>query len=146
MQTLKSKSLPLAGDLLKNGKLGNILKKAQLLSQWQTYLVEIDPELAQHCQVANLREAELIIEVNSAAWGMRLKFLTPELLKKLNAKNPEQPCKQIRYFIHPAYQEKKIPTRVRPAMSAESAQVIAEAAADISDPVLKAALLRLARL
>lgn len=66
------------------GPLGYVLAKVEQLrtlnQQIQTLL---RPELAQHCQVANLRDGCLILQVDNAAWATQLRFEQTELLSKL---------------------------------------------------------------
>ncbi len=71
------------------GPLAYVLAKVEqlrMLSQQVQKLLR--PELAQHCQVANLRDGCLILQVDNAAWATQLRFEQTELLSKLR-KQPE---------------------------------------------------------
>lgn len=145
MKTLKSQPQGQISDFLQEGKLSVIIKKAQQLSQWQTWLAELDSEVADHCRIANIRGTELIFEVDSAAWGMRLKFLASKLLKKFNMKAQHSQLKQIQYFIRPAELSQKPQYWSKKTLSPESVKIITEAALDTTDSALKDALSKLAK-
>lgn len=67
-----------------SSSLGSTLKHARLLLQLQRLLAEsVDPSLAGHFQVANLRQNRLILLAPSAAWATRLRMEAPGLLHML---------------------------------------------------------------
>ena len=60
---------------------GGLLERATLLSQLEHRLgTLLEPALAEHCRVANLRQNRLILLVPSAAWATRLRMDTPRLI------------------------------------------------------------------
>lgn len=73
----------LPSDILSNrgSSLGTVLSHALLLRQLQDLLTgSVDPSLAKHFQVANLRNNRLILLAPTAAWSTRLRMETPRLL------------------------------------------------------------------
>jgi len=61
-----------------------VLRRAAKLARLQPRVnYYLDPELAPHCKVANLRRNRLILAVDSAAYATRLRFYLPQLLKQL---------------------------------------------------------------
>jgi hypothetical protein len=64
--------------------LGSMLRHARLLRRLQARLAEfLDPELAAHFQVANIRQNRLVLIAPSAAWVTRLRMQAPEALRSL---------------------------------------------------------------
>jgi len=65
----------------RGSSLGAVLTHARLLLQLQNLLTgSVDPSLASHFQVANLRQDRLILLAPTAAWSTRLRMETPNLL------------------------------------------------------------------
>jgi len=76
----------LPSDILskRGSSLGAVLTHARLLLQLQNLLTgSVDPSLADHFQVANLRQDRLILLTPTAAWSTRLRMETPNLLEVL---------------------------------------------------------------
>jgi len=77
----------LPSDILskRGSSLGGVLTHARLLLRLQNLLAgSVDPSLANHFQVANLRQDRLILLAPSAAWSTRLRMETPNLLGTLH--------------------------------------------------------------
>lgn len=77
----------LPSDVLskRGSSLGGVLSHARLLLQVQNLLTgSVDPSLANHFQVANLRQNRLILLAPTAAWSTRLRMETPNLLAILH--------------------------------------------------------------
>lgn len=73
------------------GGFGDILKRARAidrLNQRVSRLLESD--LAQHCQLANVRNRTLIFACDSPACATRLRFHAPKLLDELHAAGLEE--------------------------------------------------------
>lgn len=63
---------------------GGLLERAGLLIRLERLLHSmIDPALAEHFRVANLRQNRLILLTPTAAWATRLRMVTPQLLESL---------------------------------------------------------------
>lgn len=69
-------------DCLKQGVLASIVKKARLIAalekEFEAYLPK---SVWAHCTIMNLRHETLVIAVDSAAWSMRIRQLTPGILE-----------------------------------------------------------------
>jgi hypothetical protein len=69
----------------KHSSLGAVLNRARLLLQLQQLLAgSMEPSLASHFQVANIRQNRLILLAPSASWATRLRMSTAELLETLH--------------------------------------------------------------
>jgi hypothetical protein len=65
--------------------LGSLLKRASLLMQLEHLLAErLDPELADHFQLAAIRNGRMLLITPAAAWATRLRMQAPELLGALH--------------------------------------------------------------
>jgi len=71
--------------------LGILLQRANLLMKLQSLLTgAMNPDFAQHFQVADVRKNRLILISPSASWATRLKMQAPQLLESLHrAGHPE---------------------------------------------------------
>jgi hypothetical protein len=64
-----------------NSGLGGLLQHAGLLTQLQQLLAAaLDPALAAHFQVANLRQNRLVLLASSPAWATRLRMQAADVL------------------------------------------------------------------
>ncbi len=117
---------------------------ARLNKLWHA---QLDATLANHCRVANLREQCLIIEVESAAWLMQLRFQIPALLKTLRKNAELRDLKEIKWYIQPAVATARS-TKRRPqnlSLSTHTAQLLRETAESMSNAKLRKALENLAK-
>jgi hypothetical protein len=64
-----------------DSNLGSLLRHAGLLTQLQQLLAgTLDPALAAHFQVANLRQNRLVLLASSPAWATRLRMQAADVL------------------------------------------------------------------
>lgn len=123
--------------------LGFIQKKVSELKKINTiWQAEIETDLAEQCCVANFRDDILIIEINNAAWATRLRYLIPDLIKKLQKYPDLQSLKRINCYIQPNRATKK----QNPALltlSEKSAQLLKNTAKNIKVKSLQEALIQL---
>ncbi len=71
-------------DLLERSPLKYLVMKArQILAADETLYRLLPAELASHCRTMNVTTSTVIIEVDSAVWGTRLRYIVPELLEEL---------------------------------------------------------------
>ena len=103
----------------------------------------IPPLLQGHCRVANYKNHVLILHAETPAWTTRVRFLLPELQKKLADNSLFENLTEIQVRTEPQSAERAAPQR-RVAISSASAAVVKSLAEGIPDPALQAALLRLA--
>ncbi|MDQ8039839.1 MAG: DUF721 domain-containing protein [Rickettsiella sp.] len=125
--------------------LGFIQKKVILLKKInQLWQAEIPLEICQHSRVANFRENCLVIEIDSAAWATRLRYLIPDLTKKL-AKNPLlNSLKQIEWYIQPNFHPSSAKsTNLSLSLSDRNAHLLRNTAMNIKGKPLQDALVRL---
>lgn len=102
-------------------------------------------ELAQQCQVTGIIGDALVLQATNAMWATRLRFNAPQLLQALRAYPEFAALKQLQCHINPTTPPPQRRPAAPQALSSASSKALAEAAAQISDPQLKQALLRLAR-
>lgn len=129
------------------GSLTGLIHKTQQLQQlnhaWKSC---IDPTLAEHTQVANLRNGCLIIEVESSAWATRLRFAIPEIQKRLQTSSELRNLKNIEWYIQPAENTTRPIKQHAPLqLSENNAQLIEDTAAHITNKKLRDVLQQLAK-
>ncbi|MBS0359727.1 MAG: DUF721 domain-containing protein [Proteobacteria bacterium] len=130
-----------------NRLLSDIIQKCDVLKKLETTVMQyLDASLAAHCRVANFREGCLVLETDSAAWLMHLRFQGPTLLKKLKAAKCEG-IQKIEYQVqlNPTNTTSQTPRQKSVALSSKSQKTILDTANNISNPVLRDALLKLGR-
>lgn len=119
-------------------------KISQLISLNQLWHAQLDPVLANHCRIANFRNNCLIIEVESSAWALRLRYSLPELLKLLRELPEFAQLKTIEWYIQPVIEIEEKRILNSPPLSNESAALIRETASCVQNEKLKQALYKLA--
>jgi hypothetical protein len=88
----------------------NVLHQLQqhsvLFERFQKELeVSLPTPLNQHCRIANVREKTIVIHADSSLWATRLRFLSPDLIRK---------WQQDTALTSEFHQIEKIEVRVRP--------------------------------
>jgi hypothetical protein len=80
MSPLKS-----VGKLLQsNNALGGLLAHTERLQRAQRLLhTHLPASLAQHCQVANIKEDMIVVHADSSAWAAKLRFHVAGMLAQL---------------------------------------------------------------
>lgn len=102
-----------------------------------------EPLLSQ-CQVIQWREPELVIQVNSSVWAMRIKYQLPEILAALRSRSSLN-LASIKVRIRPvATVAAPQPARAIVPLSAGTAEHIQQLASSVSDERLQQSLHRLA--
>ena len=72
---------------LKAPPLQFIVRKANQIAVLEKLLNEILPKkIASHCHVMNIFNETLLLQLDSAAFAVRVRYLTPTLLEQLNQK------------------------------------------------------------
>jgi hypothetical protein len=129
--------------LLEGKTLAPLLRHAERLRNVARILHHLlPPSLQDHCQVVNLRDGVLHLGVDSPAWASRLRFQIPKILKELGA-YPGLGINALRVRVVPAGRSLSKPAS-RPRLSPQSARLLRQTATGLSDPRLRAALLKLA--
>lgn len=135
-----------AGLLQSAGPLQPLMQKAFRLTQLDKRVRGLLPaSLKNHCRVANVRDTALVLLADGAAWATRLRYLAPELCRRLQASELPR-LTRIEVRIAPPETPASPPKPARCLrLNAEAAATIMAAAEATEDPRLKAALRRLAR-
>jgi hypothetical protein len=97
--------------------------------------------LASACGYAQVRDRQLLVYVDSAAYASRLRFLAPTLLAALRREFPG--LKTIQFRVRPSSSEP--PAQRRAVLSGTARTALRNAATHIDDRELQAALARLSR-
>jgi len=117
-------------------------KKLQQLSR----LIQntLDPEMAAHCQLLNLRNSSLIMACDSTAWATRLRYHVPTLLQALQQSGLSGVA-DIQIRVSPVVQPPQQRAKKRAVLSTDAAYCIQQCAQSVTDPALSRALQQLAR-
>lgn len=136
-------SLKLINEIInKAGSLTPITQKLlQLAHLNQIWKDTVESHLACNSTVANFHQGVLTIELTSPVWATNLRYVSPDLVRKLALYPDFSGLIQIRWYIQPRM-DKKIETAK--TLTTESAKILQSYASNIDNKSLKAALLRLA--
>lgn len=143
MYKLKSVS---AINLLSTSPANNLLARGRKLNQLSQLIQETLPDpAARHCRVANLRAKTLVLAVDSPAWSARIRFHSPEILRRLQQKSGIQ-FNKTKIIVMPKhwFLKEKNKYSARHPISNQSAELILQTAESIDDTRLKKALSKLA--
>jgi hypothetical protein len=123
-----------------------LIERAQRLQALTEVLrAGVDPVLAGHITLVNLRDDSAIIAADTPAWLATIRYLQPTFLQLLRAQPGLAGLRQIQFKVQPASgPEPTDPAAHRAALSASGARILEGAAAGIQDPDLARALRRLA--
>lgn len=125
--------------------LGFIQKKVIQLNQLNEIWQKNAPDLAAHSRIANFREGCLVIEIDNASWATRLRYVIPDLIKKLVKHTPLKTLKEIKWYIQPMSHTISQASQLVPVLSAHSAQLLKNTALSIRMKELQEALIRLSK-
>jgi hypothetical protein len=82
--------------------LAQILAKAYFLQRVERlFKTLLQGELALHCRIANVKDQQLIIEVDSSAWATRLRYLCPSLVAPLRVLPGLEDLQEVRCYVKP---------------------------------------------
>ena len=86
-----------------HSRLTHLLKHAASQASWTAQLQALLPaDLADHCRVADLSNACLTIQVTSASWATRLRFMAEDLLPSLQRLSDFGSIQEIRLQVMPS--------------------------------------------
>ncbi|MDX1497063.1 MAG: DUF721 domain-containing protein [Salinisphaeraceae bacterium] len=120
-----------------------LLDKASQLQRLQSRLQEWLPApLHEHVQLANIREGRLILTADSNAWASKLRYLSPDLLQRLQAAG--WPCQRIEVKVAPVYAPPRI-RKIKRSIPDSARRLLLQTADHIDDPDIAATLKKLAR-
>ena len=135
-----------------NGDLQSLLEQAHYLQALTRVLREaIDPVLADHITIANIRDNTAIVAADTPAWLSKIRYMAPTILTILKQQSSLAGLRKIQFKVQPptdptasehadVEQEKR-----RATLSSASSKVLEGAASGIHDPALANALRRLSR-
>jgi hypothetical protein len=134
------------GRILGKSQVSRLLAGASVLEKLAAIVHELlPPPLREHCRVLSVRGETLVMAADSPVWAARLRFHSPKLVKQLDNIQTVK-LRTIHVRVRPV---DKPPAAVRrlnkPSLSAENSLALEQTARGVTDPGLKAALLRLAR-
>ena len=130
-----------------SGDLQSLLEQAHYLQALTRVLREaIDPVLADHITVANIRENTAIVAADTPAWLSKIRYMAPTILAILKQQPGLADLRKIQFKVQPTI-EPAIPDQEirRASLSSASSKVLESAASGIHDPELASALRRLSR-
>jgi hypothetical protein len=128
-----------------HGHLSELLKRAQALEKLNAYVKTLLPQpLQAHCQVANLRDGVLVMQVDSSAWASQMRFVQASVLQAWQVESAQIPRpKQIVVHIVSRYQAPPV-VPVKPLLSQHNAELLQSTADCLADSALSHALQKLA--
>lgn len=101
-------------------------------------------ELADHCQVAGIRDGCLCLFADSPAWAARLRFQEPQLIKAWRRQGGSE-IRKIQVRVIPQEHLPRSLAKRKLTLTAENIKLLEQTARGITDPDLAQALQRLAR-
>jgi len=127
-----------------DNRLEGVLDRAhQLAALDQRVRTLLPPSLAPHCKLANVRRGRVILLTESAALRSRLRFMVPQLIRRLRQEPGLSDIQDIELRVVPPVEPRKSPYR-RTSMSADAARILKASAEATEDPELRRVLERLA--
>ena len=125
-----------------------VAKVDQLKQIHQLISTKLEPSLADHCQVANLRDGTLILATTSPAWNHKLRFSAMDLLSALRADPRWSGLKAIEVrvdYLPQLENTSATKSKKRVSLSTNNAEYLRQAADNISCEKLSNALKKLAK-
>jgi hypothetical protein len=140
----------IVGELLSTTpRLRTICEDARRLGHLEAWLLaQLDVALRPHCRLTVDRRCvgTLVLQVDSAAWATRVRYVLPALQRQLCRLPEAADVRGLDVKVRPAAAPGTIlPAARRARLPAEAAEALRSTAAAIDHPALKGALLRLSR-
>lgn len=135
----------------KPGALHATLDQANHLRRLNSMLLRhLEPTLATHCVLANIRDNTVVLQADSPVWAAKLRYQSPMILDLLNASDITAELTQTRLTntqlrVQPLYEPYLGPLLDNPHLSQNSAKFLKSVADATPDPRLKRVLSRLSR-
>ena len=128
-----------------SGPLAGTLAHAASLKRLQPLVLKaLPPDLAGHCQPANLRGKTLVIHADSPAWAAKMRFHAPQLVQRLRQESGLSKLARCEVRVSPASAPALSDKPVAAAISVQSREQLRTAAKGFKDPRLQTAFQRLA--
>jgi hypothetical protein len=142
---MRSNKLLRINNLLGKSEVARLLARARALKKLDVELHDlIPPPLNDHCRILSIRDNTLVLAADSPVWAARLRFHATQLVKQLSNSRTVN-LRTVRVRVRPpASAQASHPARKPVPVSRENSHTLKQAAREITDPGLRAALLRLA--
>jgi hypothetical protein len=128
------------------GPLEMTIRRGKKLQQLSRFIQStLDPEMAAHCQLLNLRNESLIMACDSTVWATRLRYHIPSLLLSLQQQTELGGVVDIQIRVRPVVHSPPQQVKRRAVLSTDAAYCIQQCAQSVTDPGLSRALQQLAR-
>ena len=125
--------------------LQRLVARAQATDKLQNLLNQfLQPAVREHCHLASFAAGTLTLIVTDGNWATRLRYQQKRLLKQLQNLPEFSQVSRIQFKVRPPLQPAKPQARTI-ELSEQAGQSIQASAEATSDPVLRAALQRLAK-
>jgi hypothetical protein len=123
-----------------------LLQHSRLLLRLQAQLdALIEPGLAGHYRIQNLRDGSLFLQTDAPVWATRLRYILPSLLERLRAVPGLEQLRDIQFSVSAPPPSNRHTVSRAAQLSPAAAQLLRDTADAIADPQLQQALRRLAR-
>jgi hypothetical protein len=130
----------------RNSALNSLLERAQHLRLLTQALREnLEPQLAVHVTVANLREQTAVLSTDTPAWLTQLRYQAPAILRLLRELPGLQDLQKVQFKIQPTSTTPPAAPPRRAKLSGSGAHCLQSAAIGTEDDELAEALYRLSR-
>lgn len=129
-------------------QLANLIDKVNQLRSFNQSLIGIlDPKLAKHCEIVNIKDNTLTLIADNPSWATTLRFQSPDILGRLKEKQAFKSIKNIKVLIRPKESliKKQKPKIKTWQLSADNADMVESLAEGVDDLRLKKALQKLAQ-
>jgi hypothetical protein len=132
-------------SLLGKSELARLLVRARALKKLDAELHDlIPPPLGDHCRILSIRDDTLVLAADSPVWAARLRFQASQLVKQLSDTRTVN-LRTVRVRVRPPESRYRAPpARKHLPISRKNSHTLRQAAREVTDPRLRAALLRLA--
>ena len=129
--------------------LNRLISQARLLTEVKIIVNQvIDYQIAEHTDVAKVQGGLLTLICDSSVWATRLRYMEPQIIKKLHQFSMLKKLKKIEIKVRPStlpVSEQPDKPKRRAELSQDAANKILSDSEAISDPILQSALKKLAR-
>jgi len=142
---MRSNKLLRINNLLGKSEVARLLARARALKKLDAELHDLIPApLGNHCRILSVRDDTLVLAADSPVWAARLRFHTTQLVKQLSISRTVN-LRTVRVRVRPpASAQASHPARKHIPVSRKNSHALKQAAREVMDPGLRAALLRLA--
>lgn len=125
--------------------LQRLVARAQATDHLQQLLNQhLQPAAREHCHLAEIQDATLVLIVTNGHWATRLRYQQKRLLQQLQSLAEFRDISRIQFKVRPPLQPDKAEPR-HIVLSEQAGQAIQASAESTQNPVLRAALERLAQ-